>query len=111
MGAVGSQICEIKSILRMLKAIFGQYQGHKIIVDVENGHLLCVGEEILKVSLYIGLTQVSINQTGHWSGTWRLFSHLKIQKNTLDFYGMTGPMSLLLWHKVYALHLETTQTC
>ena len=62
--------------------VFGQYQVHSIIVDVKNGHLLCVGEEILKVSLYVGLTQVSINQTGHWSRTWRLFSHLKIQNNT-----------------------------
>ena len=35
--------------------IFGQYQAHTIIVDVKNGHLLCVGKEILKVLLYIGL--------------------------------------------------------
>ena len=28
---------------------------HAITMDVENGHLLCVGEEILKFSLYVGL--------------------------------------------------------
>ena len=33
--------------------ILEQYQARMITMDVENGHLLFVGEEILKFSLYV----------------------------------------------------------
>ena len=79
LGAIGIQICELKSMALTPNNFWTISSSYNHCGCKKNGHLLCVGEEILKVSLYVGLTQVSINQTGHWSRTWRLFSHLKIQ--------------------------------